>query len=66
MYNITIIEDDTEVREELKILLQNSGYKINIITDFENVEKQVLESETHLVLLDVNLPNKNGYEIWTS
>ena len=39
MYNITIIEDDTEVREELKILLQNSGYKINIITDFENVEK---------------------------
>ena len=63
MYNITIIEDDPEVREELKILLQNSGYKINIITDFENVEKQVLESETHLVLLDVNLPNKNGYEI---
>ena len=63
MYNITIIEDDPEVREELKILLQNSGYKINLITDFDNVEKQVLESETHLVLLDVNLPNKNGYEI---
>ena len=63
MYNITIIEDDPEVREELKILLQNSGYKINLITDFQNVEEQVLESQTHLVLLDVNLPNKNGYEI---
>lgn len=63
MYNITIIEDDPEIREELKILLQNSGYKINLITNFENVEKQVLECETHLVLLDVNLPNKNGYEI---
>lgn len=63
MYNITIIEDDTEIREELKVLLQNSGYKINLITCFENVEKQVLEYETHLVLLDVNLPNKNGYEI---
>ena len=63
MYNITIVEDDPEVREELKILLQNSGYKINLISDFENVEKQVLDSETHLVLLDVNLPNKNGYEI---
>lgn len=63
MYNITIIEDDPEVREELKILLQNSGYKINLISDFQNVEEQVLENETHLVLLDVNLPNKNGYEI---
>lgn len=31
--------------------------------DFKDVEKQVLESETHLVLLDVNLQNKNGYEI---
>ena len=63
MYNITIIEDDSEIREELKILLQNSGYKIHLITDFQNVEQQVLESNTHLVLLDVNLPNKNGYEI---
>lgn len=63
MYKITIIEDDPEIREELKIFLQNSGYEINLITNFENVESQILEIETHLILLDINLPYKNGYEI---
>ncbi len=33
MYKILIIEDDIEIREELKILLQNSGYEVNTITD---------------------------------
>ena len=28
MFKIMIIEDDIEIREELKILLQNSGYEI--------------------------------------
>lgn len=58
-----IIEDDIEIREELKILLQNSGYEIKTITDFETVDQQILTNEPHLVLLDINLPNKSGYEI---
>lgn len=63
MYKILIIEDDIEIREELKILLQNSGYEVNAITDFNNVENQVFEIDSHLILLDINLPEKSGYEI---
>ena len=63
MFKIMIIEDDIEIREELKILLQNSGYEIKTITDFETVDQQILTNEPHLVLLDINLPNKSGYEI---
>ena len=63
MYKILIIEDDIEIREELKILLQNSGYEVNTITDFNNVENQVFEIDSHLILLDINLPEKSGYEI---
>lgn len=63
MYKIMIVEDDIETREELKILLQNNGYEVKVTTNFENVEKQILEEQCHLILLDINLPNKNGYEI---
>ena len=63
MFKIIIIEDDKEIREELKILLQNSGYEVKAISEFENIENRILEEKAHLVLLDINLPNRNGYEI---
>lgn len=63
MYKILIVEDDLEIREELKILLKNSGYEIETITNFEDTANQTLNIECHLILLDINLPNKSGYEI---
>lgn len=63
MYKILIIEDDIEIREELKILLQNSGYEVDTITVFKDIEKQVFSIDSHLILLDINLPEKSGYEI---
>ena len=63
MFKILIIEDDKEIRDELKILLKNNGYDVETIENFENVDKKILSIEPHIVLLDVNLPKKNGYEI---
>ncbi|MFR4367593.1 MAG: response regulator transcription factor [Clostridia bacterium] len=60
MYKIMIVEDDIEIREELKILLQNNGYEVKVTTNFENVEKQILEEQCHLILLDINLPYTDG------
>lgn len=63
MFKIIIVEDDKEIREELKILLENSGHKVKLIEDFNNVADKILQENAHLVLLDINLPNKSGYEI---
>ena len=63
MFKIIIVEDDKEIREELKILLENSGHQVNLVTDFENVAQKIIDEQAHLVLLDINLPNKSGYKI---
>ena len=63
MFKIIIVEDDKEIREELKILLENSGHKVKLIEDFDNVADKIIKENAHLVLLDINLPNKSGYEI---
>ena len=60
MFKIIIVEDDKEIREELKILLENSGHQVKLVTDFENVAQKIIDEQAHLVLLDINLPGNNG------
>ena len=65
MFKIIIVEDDNEIREELKILLQNSGYEVNLITDFENVHNQILEENAHLVFFGKSIKSrKNSKILW--
>ena len=61
---IVIIEDDKKLRQELKILLENNNYKVTIIEDFkEAVVDQIKNIDKDLILLDINLPNQNGFDI---
>ena len=61
--NIVIVEDDPIIREKLSILLQDGGYKTTLIENFENVVDNLLEIDANLILLDINLPYMDGYDI---
>lgn len=60
MKKILIVEDDKNLRQELKIFLENNGYKGIILEEFENAVKLILEANSDLVLLDINLPYADG------
>lgn len=62
-YKIFIVEDDVKIRTELKILLEKYGYICAVTDDFEQVTATVLQAKPHLVLLDINLPQFDGYQI---
>ena len=60
MYKIMIIEDDTLISNELKSLLDNSGYKSYILDDYANALEEILHLKPDLILLDINIPYTNG------
>ena len=50
---IFIIEDEEKIRIELSELLNRYGYEANYSNDFENIVEIALESNSHIILLDI-------------
>lgn len=63
MDKILIIEDDPAVSKGLEISLSNENYKTIIESDGEKGFHTALKIKPELILLDIMLPNKNGFEI---
>lgn len=60
---IGIVEDDEMTRFELSKLLEAQGYETLLLTEFENLADEMREISPDLILLDINLPYENGYEV---
>lgn len=65
VYKVLIIEDDSTLCTELRVLLTNNGYDACQISDFSNSIGEVKKSNPHLILLDINLPVEDGFQICT-
>lgn len=64
-HKILLAEDESLLRRELKILLENAGYEVLAPDTFEAVARTVLAEKPHLVLLDINLQGYSGFTICT-
>ena len=62
MKKILIIEDEKIIRNELKSLLENSGYEVLIIEKFDNVKENIKNMKFDLILMDDMMPDLNGCE----
>lgn len=60
---IFLVEDDPVIRTELAMMLGRYGYDCLSTDDFEDVPGQILAAGAQLVLLDLNLPQYDGYHV---
>ena len=62
MDKILIIEDDETICLGLKYYLEQEGFKV--ITTYKKDEVLEIIKDTNIVLLDINLPNINGFDLF--
>lgn len=60
---ILIIEDEYSLADAIAETLKKGNFTVEIETDGEEGENKALTNVYDLILLDVMLPNKNGFEI---
>ncbi|MAX85678.1 MULTISPECIES: response regulator [Thalassolituus] len=63
MKSVLLIDDDVELGELLKEYLSMEGFELTAVHDGETGLQQALSGDYSLVLLDVMLPKKNGFEV---
>jgi DNA-binding response OmpR family regulator len=60
---ILLVEDDSSIVIGLRMNLEREGYEVELAEDGDTALELVREGDFDLVLLDVMLPKRNGYEV---
>lgn len=60
---ILIIEDEYSLADAISEILKKEKFNVDIVTDGQEGEFEALTDIYDLIILDVMLPGKNGYEI---
>ncbi|MCI8287330.1 MAG: response regulator transcription factor [Lachnospiraceae bacterium] len=63
--HILIIEDEEETRREMTDFLENSLHRVTAFTEFEHIIPQIFAIRPDIILLDLNLPGRFGFDICT-
>lgn len=64
MRTILSVDDDPKVLAAFETALKQKGYEVFITTDPEEVARILTDHEINLVMLDIRMPQKNGFEIF--
>ena len=60
---ILIVEDEQKIADTLKFGLAENGYDVDVAYDGNIGKRMILSNSYNLVVLDINLPGVNGYEL---
>ena len=62
-FTVLVADDDEEFCDLLKMFLESNSYKPLIVTNSQKVVETVKKEKPDLLLLDIMMPGKNGFQI---
>lgn len=62
-YKILIAEDEMALGHALELKLEKSGYEVTLVNDGQAALEALKKSKFSVLLLDIIMPKKNGFEV---
>ena len=62
---ILLVDDDADFAEATKIILESKSYDVAVAHDGKEGLKKVETEQPNLIILDVMMPEMDGYEVCT-
>ncbi|WP_454800990.1 response regulator [Mucilaginibacter phyllosphaerae] len=63
MRRILAVDDDHDILEVLQFILEDSGYKVDTLSDGHKLMDTIRDKHPDLILLDIMLGNMDGREL---
>jgi len=61
--SLLVVEDNRDVADSLAFILRNNGYNVSIAYDGDQAVRMVEDSEYDVILCDIGLPGRSGYDV---
>ena len=63
MKKILVVDDENDIAELIKDILEDEGYSISIANDGKSAINLIKEEKFDLILLDIMMPDISGTEV---
>ena len=61
--SVIIVEDDEDIADSIRYNLEREGFRVRLATTGEDALNLIFDRPPNLILLDLNLPHMNGFEL---
>jgi DNA-binding response OmpR family regulator len=61
--HVVLVEDEINIAEAIRFLLSNEGWRVETLANGANAVEVIRKAAPDLVMLDVMLPGRSGFEI---